>query len=236
MAGCQIAIPLIGEHPDLTSMVVLGLAVAAVAAAISAWGLRRGLAAALATAALALAVEAAGVHTGWPFGRYRYLGVLRPTLAGVPVIVPLAWVGMGFAAWDVAGRLVPPVAGRVVAGAVALTGWDLFLDPQMTKAHYWVWTGGGIYRGIPLSNFAGWLACSVGVMAILALTLPRPSRSLALLGIYSEMAIMETVGFLVFFGDPVVGVVGGAATLPLVALAWTRRAPRATVSAMITVT
>jgi len=204
---------------------VVSLAVAAVAATAAAWGPARAAVATGLVVPSALLAEMVGTRTGWPFGSYRYTGILQPTIGGVPAVVPLAWLAMGLAAWEVAGRLAGSGPRRLLVGAVALTAWDLFLDPQMTRERYWVWDGGGFYRHIPLSNFAGWLVCSVVVMALLARVLPGTARSLALLGLFTWMAVMETVGFVVFFGDPLVGLVGGAATLPLVVVAWRRRAP-----------
>jgi putative membrane protein len=128
---------------------------------------------------------------------------------------------------------------RVLVGAVALTAWDVMLDPQMVGEGYWVWEGGGPWRDVPLSNYAGWLVSSAGVMVLLELLLPSPGRSRLLLGLYTWWAVMQTLGFLVFFGDPLVGVVGGSVMLPLTWLAWRattttgdgRRAPAARLQA-----
>jgi putative membrane protein len=104
-------------------------------------------------------------------------------------------------------------------GAVALTAWDLFLDPQMAAEGFWRWPGGGRYRGIPLTNFAGWLLSSVAVMAVLESLLPPSDPDPALVAEYAAMSAMETVGFGAFFGDRLVAAVGGAAMLPLAAAA-----------------
>lgn len=222
MAVAQITIPLTARRTGLSTIVVVALAGCALGAAAAAWGgLRTALAAAL-VGPTALAVEVVGTRTGWPFGSYHYHGTLQPTVFGVPAIVPLAWLGMGLAAWEVAGRLARSGVARIVTGAAALTAWDLFLDPQMTREGYWVWSGGGAYRDVPVSNYAGWFACAVVVMTLLALVLPGERRSLPLLGLYTWMAVMETLGFCVFFGDALVGLVGGAAMLPLVVVAWRR--------------
>ncbi len=232
MASAQIAIPLTTRHAGLSSAVVVALAACAVAAATATWGLGRATIATVLVAPTALVAELVGTRTGWPFGAYRYLGALRPTIAGVPAIVPLAWLGMGLAAWELAGRLAHQRVTRVAVGAAALTAWDLFLDPQMTRERYWVWSGGGVYRNVPVSNYLGWLACSVLVMGLFSISLPGERRSLALLGLFTWTAVMETLGFFVFFGDPLVGAVGGAATLPLVALAWARRRPGASTTVL----
>jgi putative membrane protein len=182
---------------------------------------RAGTAAATVSLATA-AVERVGTATGVPFGRYHYTGRLRPAVAGLPVIVPLAWWSMAVPAREVAHAALGVLStrlGRLALGATALTAWDLFLDPQMTAEGYWRWRRRGVYRGIPLTNYAGWLATAAGVMAALEVLVPaaRPDRALA--GAYAAMAVMETVGFAVFFGDPLVAAVGGAAMLPIAALA-----------------
>ncbi|WP_245724795.1 carotenoid biosynthesis protein [Micromonospora citrea] len=51
------------------------------------------------------AIEALGVATGFPFGSYDYSGELGPKLAGVPLIIPLAWTWMAWPAWLAATRL-----------------------------------------------------------------------------------------------------------------------------------
>lgn len=212
----QVVTPLFerGHRQVPTTVVVVLLAGAALFATAASCGWSRAVPAVAAAIAVGVAVEALGTRTGFPFGDYRYTGALQPQVVGVPVVVALAWAGMGLPAWAVAGRLVRPVAARVAVGAVALTGWDLFLDPQMVAEGYWVWPGGGAYRGIPVSNFAGWLAVSAVLMSVFALTAPQ-ARSPIAAGTYLLMAVMEAVGFLLFFGDAVVALVGGLVCIPL---------------------
>ncbi|MGW4502206.1 carotenoid biosynthesis protein [Micromonospora sp. NPDC004336] len=57
------------------------------------------------------AIEALGVATGFPFGSYDYSGELGPKLAGVPLIIPLAWTWMAWPAWLAATRLTGGAAG-----------------------------------------------------------------------------------------------------------------------------
>ncbi|KAB1133136.1 carotenoid biosynthesis protein [Micromonospora sp. AMSO12t] len=142
------------------------------------------------------AIEALGVATGFPFGSYDYSGELGPKLAGVPLIIPLAWTWMAWPAWLAATRLTGgdasarpgagdgPSAGdapgrrggrfpvrRIALAAVGLAAWDLFLDPQMVAEGYWVWRDAtpalpGL-PGIPVSNYLGWLLFAVLMMSAL---------------------------------------------------------------------
>ncbi|WP_246248303.1 carotenoid biosynthesis protein [Micromonospora maritima] len=152
--------------------------------------LTRGTRAAAALVAVAtgggFAVEALGVATGFPFGSYDYSGELGPKLAGVPLIIPLAWTWMAWPAWLTAVRLTQvlgggpsstggvkkgPLLARVALAAVGLAAWDLFLDPQMVAEGYWTWRDAtpalpGL-PGIPVSNYLGWLGFAVLLAAAL---------------------------------------------------------------------
>ncbi|MEV4491954.1 carotenoid biosynthesis protein [Micromonospora coxensis] len=69
------------------------------------------------------AIEALGVATGFPFGNYDYSGELGPKLAGVPLIIPLAWTWMAWPAWLAAVRLTTPrTATTGSAGTVTTAG------------------------------------------------------------------------------------------------------------------
>lgn len=220
MAAAQVAVPLTDDRATLTTVVVAAFAATTTSFAAAVWGWRRALAAAVAVVVATTALERIGTTTGFPFGSYDYTGVLQPTVAGVPVAVTLAWLAMAVPAREVAARLAVRRWPRVALGAVALTAWDVMLDPQMVGEGYWTWAGGGPWRGVPLSNYAGWLLASAGVMVLLDALLPGPGGSTPLLWLYTWWAVMQTLGFVVFFGDPLVGVVGGAAMIPLAWLAW----------------
>jgi len=212
----QVVTPLFdrGERQLPTTVVVVLLAAAALGATAGSVGWRRAVAAVAGATLVGVIVEAIGIRTGLPFGDYRYTERLQPQVLGVPVVVALAWAGMGLPAWAVAGRLVHSTPARIALGAVALTAWDLFLDPQMVGEGFWEWPGGGFYRGIPLSNYVGWLVVSVVLMAVFSVTAPG-ARSTVAAAAYLLMAVMEVLGFLFFFGDPVVALVGGVVGLPL---------------------
>lgn len=224
--GGMIATPLAarssGERAVLAWVVVLGLFGGSLAAAAGLGGWRRAARAALAVLVATVVVEAVGTRTGVPFGHYDYTDALGPRIALVPVLVPFAWFAMALPAREVAVAIVGQDARpwhRIALGAVALTAWDLFLDPQMVGEGYWIWPDGGAYRGIPLGNYAGWLLTSAGAMLLLERLLPPRRASRAAVAQYAVVAAMQTVGFAVFFGDVVVAAVGGAAMLPIAAAA-----------------
>lgn len=228
MAAAQLVLPLSRRRVALSSVVVGGLATASTALAADGWGARRAAATAAAVTGGTLALEAVAWRTGLPFGRYRYTGALRPHVAGVPALVPLAWLGMGLPARAVAARLAPPGAARVAVGAAALTAWDVALDPQMVREGFWAWAAPGRWRGIPLGNYAGWLAASAVLVAGVERLLPDPggaggAATAGLLALYTWMGGLEAFGFAFVFGDPLVGVATALAMLPAAVAAWRAR-------------
>jgi uncharacterized membrane protein len=219
-AAALIATPLRrrGNRAGLASIVVTGLAGSTVSAVARRWGRPRSAVVTATLAAATLGIEKLGTSTGFPFGRYHYNTELQPQIGGVPVIVPFAWLAMAVPAREAARAISP--RWRIPLGAALLTGWDLFLDPQMVGEGYWTWERGGRYRDVPFSNYVGWFATSLAVMASLEILLPVDgSPDHALVGEYAWMAVMETVGFAAFFNDRLVAAVGGTAMLPPAALA-----------------
>ncbi len=248
-AAAMIATPLLPQRGAarkvLSSVVVTGLFATTTAQAVRTWGAARSGTAAGAIAVVTGVVERVGTRTGLPFGRYAYTGALRPQIAHVPVIVPLAWFAMSLPSREVAHAALDEqstVATRIALGSAAMTAWDLFLDPQMVGEGYWAWARRGVYRGIPLSNFFGWFVTGLGVMALLEALLPpkhvtddvvpgttssgTTSSDPHLVGTYTYMSVMETLGFAKYFKDPVVATVGGAAMLPIAAAAVSRKLAR----------
>jgi uncharacterized membrane protein len=171
--------------------------------------------------------EALGVATGVPFGHYSYGATLGPRLLSVPVIVPLAWAMMAYPALLVGRRIGAPV----LTGALVLTSWDLFLDPQMVAAGHWHFTGGGpALNGIPLSNTAGWALVALVIMAALV-RIPEPSvrpvDDPVPMALFLWTYASSVLGAAVFFHRPGAALAGGLAMgVPVALLARARQRGR----------
>jgi putative membrane protein len=152
----------------VVGIVLLGFAISVTHAVVTR-GRRAGAVLVAVTAVGGLAVEALGVHTGFPFGGYRYSTALGPRISGVPAVIPLAWTWMAWPAWLAATALSRRSAARVGLAGLGLAAWDLFLDPQMVAEGYWRWRPGAPrLAGVPWTNYAGWLAVALLMMAALA--------------------------------------------------------------------
>jgi uncharacterized membrane protein len=211
----QVAYPLVhGAARDrLTVVTVLAFAAASVAHAAVHRGAGWAGAYLLVTAGTGLVAEAVGTRTGVPFGHYRYADSLGVELLGVPVVVPLAWAMFAYPCLLVGQRLRRDAVGAALVGAVALAGWDLFLDPQMVAAGHWRWTDVRLPlpsdAHVPVSNSLGWLV--VGALMLGALQrLPRRSADDRVpTALFLWTFVSSVLAFAVFFGRPAVALVGG---------------------------
>ena len=180
------------------------------------------------TLAFGWAIEFLGITTQFPFGDYQYESLLGPGIAGVPLVIPMAWSMMAYPCLLAAERLSTTYLGTAVLGGILLASWDLFLDPQMVGEGYWTWadTGWALpgIPGIPLQNFLGWLLASVVLMALLS----RLPRKVAHDGVPTMMLIWtfasNVLAAPVFFGRPGVAVWGlvcmGAVMVPWMWRIW----------------
>jgi uncharacterized membrane protein len=160
---------------------------------------RRWLGAFAALYALSLCSELSGTTVGLPFGPYHYTEALGPRWFGhVPLLIPLSWFFMAVPSYVLAARLLPAGSApwkRVLLASFVLLGWDLSLDPAMSRATaYWVWGTDGPYYGMPLLNLAGWYVTGLALMtALVALradgwTRRLPTRWLA--GFYAANLLL----------------------------------------------
>lgn len=213
----QVGYPLTGgDARDVLSVLSVAALCLAVVLDCGRWrGLRATAAAIGMPAVLSFGIELLGARTGVPFGSYRYTGGLGPELLGVPVVVPLSWTTMSYVALAVGRRLGGGRSwGRWVglgAAAWTLVAWDVFLDPQMVAAGHWVWSRPSPgFAGVPLSNVGGWLLTALVLVAVLDRLLPRVSTPHGIPAtIVGWILFSEVLGNLLFFGRPLLAVVGG---------------------------
>jgi bisanhydrobacterioruberin hydratase len=143
------------------------IALPSIAALFGYLGPRRAISSLLALSLFAYAIESFGVATGFPYGRFYYGDSLGPRIAGlVPLLLPLSYaplvVGAVAATWGGTSRLL-----HIAYAALLLVWMDAVLDPGATALGFWVWPEGGLYYGVPMSNFAGWLLSGTLAAALL---------------------------------------------------------------------
>jgi uncharacterized membrane protein len=110
--------------------------------------------------------ESLSLRTAFPFGRYHFTDVMGPKVFQLPLLLALAYLGIGYVAWVLALLILgydgKPIRGaRVLAlpvlAALVMTAWDLSMEPTWaTLDRAWIWEDGGEFFGVPVTNFFGW--------------------------------------------------------------------------------
>jgi len=181
-----------------------------------AWGFKRTSIAFITVAFLTWLAEFIGSSTGIPFGAYTYTDILQPQIAHVPLIIPIAWFMMLPPSWVIAQTLMNDVKKHTITysllfagiSGLAITAWDLFLDPQMVDWGFWIWDNPVGYFGIPWTNYLGWILTAFIVTWVI-----RPHRLpvLPLLIVYGVVWLLQSFGQFAFWGQQGPAIVGCSA-------------------------
>jgi uncharacterized membrane protein len=122
---------------------------------------------------------------------------VRPQVGGVPLAIALGWYNVGYGTFAMTESFLSATGQHedersqalAPAAALAATNVDLLLDPAGLDLGLWQWSGDGSYaaevegpngrRGVPLLNYAGWIALMTSVALsyrCLSLSAAGPSR------------------------------------------------------------
>jgi putative membrane protein len=129
------------------------------------WG--RGVAVLVWGTAVGATAELIGTKTGIPFGAYGYSDFLGPKILDrVPYGIPPSWYASSLMSFAFATAMGLTRLRRVTVAAVFMLCWDIALDPAMSAGFpVWLWTDTGPFYGMPWTNFTGWYATSLLIMA-----------------------------------------------------------------------
>jgi uncharacterized membrane protein len=147
-------------------------------------GLKRALLFGVAGYIITWLSEYCSIHNGFPYGLYYYIEHTRGKevwVLGVPLMDSLSYVFLSYASYSMAlivsspvflTRRVPylletkKVRGSLSAralGALFMVYLDVIVDPVALRGGKWFlgqiygYPAGGVYFGVPVSNFIGWL-------------------------------------------------------------------------------
>jgi putative membrane protein len=207
---------------------------------------------------VALAAELSSTRNGFPFGMYHYIDATRDRelwISNVPFWDSLSFTFLCYLGWRLGVLLYAPLAmGRgvfqvaetravatswrvAIAGAVLMTWLDVVIDPLTVLGDRWFlgkiyyYPEGGLYFGVPLSNFAGWFLVGLTTIRLYQLVERRGGpaldaagvRRLPLGGLLEPLLYAGILGFnltLTFLiGEPLLGTIGILLFVPIFVLA-----------------
>jgi len=148
------------------------------------------------------AVETVGVLTGYPYGAFEYGIDLGPMFGPIPAALPLFFLPLVMNAYLfcllLLGEAADSALVRVPAVVLAVVGMDLVLDPAAVSLGFWAYAQGGVYYGVPVSNYAGWLLSAGVSVVVLDAALDRAGLRARLET--CRFALDDLVSFVVLWG------------------------------------
>jgi uncharacterized membrane protein len=183
---------------------------------------------------IAWLAEFSSTRIGVPFGLYHYTGVTRGQelyIANVPFMDSLSFTFLAYAAFALA-RVALGRASRVrlaLVSGVLMMALDVVIDPLAVRGERWFlgrifyYPDGGVYFGVPLSNFVGWmLVGAVGVGCYLACAgLPGGGKPRAGIALYYAV-IAFNLGVTVWIGEWLLATAGSVLHVALGLVLWYR--------------
>ncbi len=135
----------------------------------------------LALSIFSMIIETIGVITGFPYGFFTYTDKLGGSVGVIPWTVSFGWVPLVIAAWTIAQERVKKTGyeliKKIILGAFILMLFDVVLDPGSVALNFWEWHPPGIFYGVPLSNYAGWIFSGIIGMLIITLIMKKEKPS-----------------------------------------------------------
>jgi len=116
-------------------------------------------------------IEFIGVKTGFPYGSFSYGIDLGPMILGkIPLGLPVFFIPLVLNSYILALLLFPEKTRKIsyrlpiVIGIVLLI--DLILDPAAVAINFWNY-GEGLYYGVPVTNYLGWVLSATVAVGVL---------------------------------------------------------------------
>lgn len=105
----------------------------------------------------ALLIETVAIFSGVPYGSFSYGELLDHKLFNkTPWTVAFAWTPIMLFALSISRHTKSQISYWLMA-IIVLLAVDLVLDPAAVALGFWSWDEPGMYYGVPLINFAGWV-------------------------------------------------------------------------------
>lgn len=133
-------------------------------AAVIVWlGWKKGLILLLVLSVYALVLETLALITGIPYSEFYYNEFIGAKLFGTtPFTVPFAWLPLFIGSLYLATGI--RIHGKImkkwqiiILSTFLLLITDLVLDPGAVALQFWGWKESGVFYGVPLINFLGWV-------------------------------------------------------------------------------
>lgn len=111
---------------------------------------------------LGFGFEVLGIHTGFPFGNYKYGEVLGIKLFETPLLIGLNWLLVTYSIGCLLAHFPISFWSKILTGCIGLVFLDYFLEPVAMKHSFWSWEN----QFVPIRNYMGWFGVSALLLSL----------------------------------------------------------------------
>jgi len=156
---------------NISAIFIIALSIPCFAAIIIWLGLKKGLASIVVLSIFALTIETIAIITGFPYSPFHYTDLIGAKILGyTPFTVPFAYVPLFVGCIYLAAIHSGNKYILILKSALLVLIADLVLDPAAVSLQFWIYDYSGIFYGVPIQNFIGWIITGI-LAAVLSLLL-----------------------------------------------------------------
>lgn len=110
----------------------------------------------------AISIETIALITGFPYSSFHYNHLIGYQIGGyAPYTVPFAYVPIILGCLYLASIITTNKIKFVLSSTFFVLITDMMLDPAAVALNFWTYETNGLYYGVPLMNFLGWIITGV---------------------------------------------------------------------------
>lgn len=226
-------VPIKPEMAFISGIFIVALSVPCYVAVVKWLGIKYGIIFLVVMSFYALILETFAIITGFPYSHFTYTNLIGFKVFGyTPYTVPFAYVPIFIGCIYLANLRVRNYWKIAILTAFLALIVDMVLDPAAMALNFWVYEGTGIFYGVPLMNFWGWILTGflaalicIGVLRAKLTTIKMPKALISSLFlilcfwapacIYLKLWVPGIIGilFLIFILTETSGRIGGFNTI-----------------------
>lgn len=151
-------VPIKPNMAFISGLFIVGLSLPCYFAVFTWLGLKKSLIFLIIMSIYAISIETFAIITGFPYSEFIYTNLIGFKVLGyTPYTVPFAYVPLFIGSIYLATLKAKNYWKIALITAFLVLTADLILDPAAVALNFWIFTDQGIFYGVPLINFAGWI-------------------------------------------------------------------------------
>jgi putative membrane protein len=191
-------VPIIPEMAFISGIFIIALSLPSYLAVLKWLGLKKSIIFLFILSFYAISVETFAIITGFPYSEFIYTNLIGFKVFGyTPFTVPFAYVPLFIGSIYMATLKVRNYLKISLITAFFVLTADLVLDPAAVALNFWIYKTPGIFYGIPVMNFFGWIL--TGFLAAMISVVLLKSK---LLGQNKPKALVSSMFLILCFWTP----------------------------------